>query len=160
MGASGWHYVTPYRGNAAESLRELRERVFRDRDYFWWDDFEEDEPRPATIEGIWASENMQDSGTHSILDVSRVVETTEAPGWDNWREDAGTVRPLAADRIARHFGTQRPTRAQFEALAGDHQAPGHAELIGEVQMRWTGLYVLLYEGDAPTEVGIWGFSGD
>jgi hypothetical protein len=138
------------------ALQELRERVFRDREYFWWDDFEEDEPRPATIEGIWASEHMKDSGTHSILDVSRVVATTEEPSWDNWREDFGTVRPLAEDRVLRHFGTERPTRAQFEALTG----PGHAEFICEVQMRWTGLYVLLYEGDAPTEVGIWGFSGD
>jgi len=27
-------------------------------------------------------------------------------------------------------------------------------------MRWTGLYVLLYEGDTVTEVGFWGSSGD
>ena len=99
MGVSTWSYVTPYRGNLAASLRELRERVFRDRDYYWWDDFEEDEPRPATIEGIWASEEMKHSGTHSILDVARVVQSTATPSWDNWREDLGTVRPLAAGRI-------------------------------------------------------------
>jgi len=152
--------MTAYRGDVAESLRELRERVFRDKDYFWWDDFEEDEPRPATIDGIWDSEMMKGSGTHSILDVSRVVATTDAASEDNWDEDFGTVRPLAPGRVLRHFGNGRPTRAQFEALAGDYQAPGFMEFTGEVQMRWTGLYVLLYEGDTPAEVGFWGFSGD
>ena len=160
MGASEWRYVAPFRGDVAQSLRELRERVFRDKDYYWWDDFEEDEARPETIEGIWASEEMQHSGTHSILDVSRVVETTQAPSWDNWREDLGTVRPLAAERIRRHFGTERPARAQFEAIACDNKAPGNRDLMDEATMRGTGLYVLLYEGDTPTDVGFWGFSGD
>lgn len=160
MGASGWSYVTPYRGDVAESLRELRERVFRDKAYYWWDDFEEDEPRPAAIAGIWASEEMKQSGTHSILDVDRVVGTTEAPGGGNWRTDLGTVRPLAADAIVRHFGTAKPSRAQFEALADNPEAPGFAEFIGEVTMSWTGRYVLLYDNGQPTEVGFWGYSGD
>lgn len=160
MGASGWSYVTSYRDDVAQSLRELRERVFRDKAYNWWDDFEEDEPRPATIDGIWASEYMKESGTHSILDVSRVVETTRAPSWDNAREDLGTVRPLAAGAIQRHFGTSQPSRAQFEALTDDPKAPGFAEFIGEVTMRWTGRYVLLYDNGQPTEVGFWGHSGD
>jgi hypothetical protein len=160
MGASGWSYVIPFRGDVSESLRELREQVFRDKDYYWWDDFEEAEPRPATIEGIWASEEMKQSGTHSILDVSRVVETTRAPSWDNWREDLGTVRPLAAARVVRYFGTDRPTRAQFEALSGDYEAPGHREFVDEPAMRGTGRYMLLYEGDTATEVAFWGFSGD
>jgi hypothetical protein len=160
MGASGWQYVTRYRGSVAHSLEELRERVFRDKDYYWWDDFEEDEPRPERIDGIWESEAMKHSGTHSILDVNRVVETTEPASWENWRQDAGTIRPLAPDRVLRHFGTERPTRAQFELLTGNPQAPGHAKFICEPQMRGTGLYVLLHEGDTPTEVGIWGFSGD
>jgi hypothetical protein len=160
VGASGWSYVTPYRGSVAESLKELRERVFRDRDYYWWDDFEEDEPRPATIEGIWESEPMKESGTHSILDVNRVVATTQAPSWDNWREDLGTVRPLAADRVAHHFGTGRPSRAQFEELADGIKGPASRAFADEVKMRGTGLYVLLYGGGQPAEVGIWGASGD
>lgn len=160
MGASGWSYVTLFRGDVSESLRELREQVFRDKDYYWWDDFEEEQPRPPTIDGIWDSEEMKHSGTHSILDVSRVVETTQPPSWDNWREDLGTVRPLVPDRIAYYFGTDHPTRAQFEALNGDYKAPKHRQFIDEVAMRGTGLYVLLYVGDIPTEVGFWGFSGD
>jgi hypothetical protein len=159
MGASGWQYVTPYHGDVAAALRELRERVFRDQQYYWWDDFEEDEPRPATIDGIWASQPMRESGTHSILDVSRVVTTTELPDYRN-RGDYGTVRPLAPDRIAHHFGTTRPTRAQFEALATDVSTPGHVDFINELTMRGAGLYVLLYGGENPAEVGFWGYSGD
>jgi hypothetical protein len=34
MGASGWSYVASYRGDVDESLQELRERVFRDRQYW------------------------------------------------------------------------------------------------------------------------------
>jgi hypothetical protein len=142
----------------------LRERVFRDREYYWWDDFEEDEPRPATIEGIWESERMKESGTHSILDVNRVLATTDAPDWDNWQVDLGTVRPLAAGRVMRHFGTGRPSRAQFEELAGGPEGPGPGPapmaFADEVKMRGTGLYVLLYDNDQPAEVGIWGASGD
>src|SRR5262249_2529984 len=117
MSASGWSYVTAYQGDAAESLRELRERVFRDKEYHWADEIEEDEPRPATIEGSGASEEMGQSGTHSILEVSRVVETTAPPSWDNRREDLGTIRPMAAERVIRYFGTGRPSRARFEELA-------------------------------------------
>jgi hypothetical protein len=153
--------VTPYRGDVAASLQELRERVFRDRAYYWWDDFEEDEPRPAAIEGIWASETMKESGTHSILDVDRVVTTTQPPTGRDPR-DFGTVRPLARDLVVRHFGTDRPSPAQFEALAGDPHHPGFLEFIDEVKLRWTGLYVLLYEpgSDAPAHIGFWGYSGD
>ena len=160
MGASSWSYVTPYRSDVDESLRELRERVFRDQEYYWRDDFEEDEPRPDTIKGIWASEGMKQSGTHSILDVDRVVQTSEPPTWDRWREDLGTVRPLAEDRVILHFGTARPSRGQFQALADDPGVPGAMEFHNEVRMRGTGLYVLLYNDDQPSDVGFWGNSGD
>jgi|HubBroStandDraft_4_1064222.scaffolds.fasta_scaffold06549_1 hypothetical protein len=160
MGASDWSYVAPYRGDVNESLQELRERVFRDRQYWWWDDFEEDEPRPDTIELLYASEHVKQSGTHSILDVDRVVHTSEPPTWDRWREDLGTVRPLADDRVILHFGSTRPSRTQFQALADDPSAPGAMEFHDEVKMRGTGLYVLLYDGDQPSDVGFWGYSGD
>jgi hypothetical protein len=34
------------------------------------------------------------------------------------------------------------------------------EFHNEVKMRGTGLYVLLYDGDQPSDVGFWGYSGD
>ena len=159
MGASGWSYVTAYQGDAAKSLQELRERVFRDKEYHWADGLGDDEPRPETIEGIWASEEMRQSGTHSILDVSRVVETTTPPSWENRGEDLGTIRPMAAERVIRYFGTSKPSRARFEELAGGLD-PASEDFITEVQMGDTGLYVLLYDEGSATEIGFWGFSGD
>ncbi|MFG2265808.1 hypothetical protein [Streptomyces sp. NPDC048720] len=39
--------------------------------------------------------------------------------------------------------------------------PDRAEkLLDECRMRWTGVYVVLYTGDEPTHLGIFGFSGD
>lgn len=49
-------------------------------------------------------------------------------------------------------------------MAAANASMSHEEyeqsLIGECRMRWTGLYVLLYAGDEPTHVGIFGYSGD
>jgi hypothetical protein len=67
-------------GDAAAALRELRERVFREGDYQWWDEFGEFEPRPDSVEGIWAADGRWRSGTHSILDIDRVADTTDPPG--------------------------------------------------------------------------------
>jgi len=159
VGASRWSYVTSYTGDVAESLRELQEKVLRDGDYCWWDEFGEYTPRPGSLEVLWASDGRWDSGTHSILDMDRVVASTDPP---DWRDVAayGAIRPLAEDSAARIFGTSRPSRAQFEAAAKDHASPRHVELAAEVTMRWSGLYVLLYEGGRATEVGFWGSSGD
>jgi len=159
VGASEWSYVTPFLGDVAGSLRELQEKVLRDGDYYWSDDFEEYTPRPGSLEVLWASDDRWNSGTHSILDVDRVVASTDPP---DWRDGAayGAVRPVTEEAAVRIFGTPRSSRAQFEAAADDCASPRHAELIAEVTMRWTGLYILLREGDRVTEVGFWGFSGD
>jgi hypothetical protein len=60
------------------------------------------------------------------------------------------------------FGTEKPTRAQFEALAADRQNPNYDSFWGDERMRWTGHYVLLYaDGEGtPAEIGFWGDSGD
>ena len=154
MGASGWKYVAPYHGDVAAALRELQERVFRERDYWWWDEFGDYEPVPASVEELWARESGWDSGTHSILDIREGI-ATDPEFWPEYR-----VWALAPDKVEALFGTTQPTRAAFEALAGDYGNPRRDGLWGAVRERWTGLYVLLYEGDAPTEVGFWGYSGD
>jgi hypothetical protein len=162
MGASGWAYVTPYRGDVEASLEELQRRVFGDGEYYWfWEQHPGDDPlpRPASIDGIWETETMKELGTHSILDVDRVLATTDPPVRMN-AGDYATVRPLAADRVRRHFGTDRPTRAQFEALAFASDSPGYSDFMEELRVRSAGLFVLLYEGDAVADVGFWGYSGD
>ncbi|MFF4104824.1 hypothetical protein [Streptomyces sp. NPDC001903] len=81
------------------------------------------------------------------------------------QEEDGAVRPLAADRLLHHFGTDRPTVAQYEeALARAERAMSHQEyaqsLAGEADLRWSGLYVLLHTDGRPTHVGFFGSSGD
>lgn len=163
MGASGWSYVAPYNLDVATSLRRLQERLLRDGEFYWYWDAGyagvEFRPRPSTIEDLWNSEDFWESGSATILDIMRVVDTPDAPHWRN-RDDFSTVRPLAPDRIRHYFGTSHPSRAQFEAVANDYGNPHNSDFMDEDYMRWTGHYVLLYHGGVPTEVGFWGWSGD
>jgi hypothetical protein len=154
MGASGWHYVAPYHGNVAAALRDLQERVFRERDYSWWDEFGDWEPVPASLEELWARESGWDSGTHSILDIREGIDVGPVD-WPDFR-----IRGLDPDEVEDLFGTGRPSRDDFEALARNPASPRAAEFHGAVTMRWTGRYVLLFEEGKPTEVGFWGYSGD
>ncbi|MFK4145232.1 hypothetical protein [Streptomyces sp. NPDC004065] len=158
VGASCWEYVTEFEGTVEQSLRSLHERVFQelyggDRTY-------------RSVGELWRDEEfMGEEGTHSILDIDRVVHTTEAPS-PHRVEDYGTLRPLAPERVVRHFGTDRPTPDAFtgslaRARAGRGPGPdGPRTLLDECRMRWTGVYVVLYTGERPTHLGIFGFSGD
>ncbi|MBC9711960.1 hypothetical protein H9Y04_05175 [Streptomyces sp. TRM66268-LWL] len=160
MGASGWEYVTPYEGSVEASLAALHARVFAE-DYGADDTYE-------TLDDLWDDEEfMGEEGTHSILDIQRVVYTSAPPESSNF-VDYGTLRPIKPDRVRHHFGTERPTPAQFESLLAEARASSRQprsgdSLLAEPHMRWTGLYVLLYEADGapePSHVGIFGYSGD
>ncbi|MFI5672339.1 hypothetical protein [Streptomyces sp. NPDC051704] len=156
MGASGWDYVTEYEGSVEASFAALQARVFHE-------EYGSDGTYGSLAE-LRADEGlMREEGTHSILDIERVVRTTDAPRYENG--DLCTLRPLAADRAVHHFGTGRPTVGRYrEVMAAANASMSHEEyersLIGECRMRWTGLYVLLYAGNEPTHVGVFGYSGD
>ncbi|MFE2147252.1 hypothetical protein ACFXA3_36925 [Streptomyces sp. NPDC059456] len=155
MGAGGWDYVTEYEGSVEASLSALQARVFAE-------EFGEAGAYPD-LAALWADhEFMGTQGTHTILDVVKVFPGPE--------EEDGTVRPLPADRVRHHFGTDRPTRDRFEELIARawgamNQHDYEASLVGEGELRWSGLYVLLYSadagdaGDEPTHVGFYGSSG-
>lgn len=158
MGASGWGYVTPYRGSVEATLKALHDEVFQEL-------FGDDEEYGSLAE-LYADEDMSESGTHSILDVYRIVETTEPP--QEREADYFTLRPLTASRLVHHFGTDRPTVRQYEEAmtraykAMDTRPPGTKDttLLGEDRMRWTGVYVVLYTDNRPSHVGFFGSSGD
>lgn len=158
MGASGWEYVTPFDGSVERALESLHAQVFQE-EYGDDDTYE-------TLEELYADEEfMEEEGTHSILDIERVVHTSNAPS-ERRAEDFSTLRPLAPDRVAHQFGTDRPTPEQFQARldeayeARSGRTDSKGDLIDECQMRWTGLYVILHTGDEPTHLGIFGYSGD
>ncbi len=62
----------------------------------------------------------------------------------------------------------RPTPARFQAMLYEayavlrHQPPHDREetLLDACVMRWTGVYVVLYTGEEPSHVRIFGYSGD
>ncbi|MFB7291932.1 hypothetical protein [Actinacidiphila glaucinigra] len=164
MGATGWDYVTPYRGSVEATLEGLHEQVFQEL----YGDGEEYRDRAE----LYADESMADSGTHSILDVHRIVDTPAGPGRGDW--DYCTLRPLRPERLVHHFGTAEPTPQQFEDAMARAKDPSslrsrrsrrsrRAEdttLIHEQELRWTGHYVLLHSDGEPTHVGFFGISGD
>jgi hypothetical protein len=172
LGASGWRHFVPYQEDIEAALQQLRHTVFASGDYYRVDHSEyrsmteddmrmrlsdlDDEVRdiilddwrqikrlkePSTIEDLlgWNRE----SGTHSVLDMTRVTAEPEF----------GTVSPLSADEIREHFGTLQPSHQQVEDwLENDGTS--------SVRSRWTGLYVIVYESGNPTEICFAGFSGD
>ncbi|MFJ1792673.1 hypothetical protein [Kitasatospora griseola] len=145
MGASGWDYLTAYRGTPQKTLKALHQEVFTGTGWIGAGEYE-------SIQELWADEEfMGEEGTHSILDIPRAVLVTEAPaGYD----DLGTVRPLPHARLLHHFGTDRPGLAQYRrAMEG-------GELVQEANLRWTGRFVVLYTDGEPTHFGVFGFSGD
>ncbi|MGW5638025.1 hypothetical protein [Streptomyces sp. NPDC003832] len=156
MGASGWDYVTGYDGDVEAALGTLRARVFQEE---YGDDGEY-----RSLEGLCEDkEFMGSEGTHSILDIDRVV-ATDTPPTPLRPADYGTLRPLAASRVRHHFGTDRPTVEQYEGLAAaGNGATSHdafeRSLLGECRMSWTGYYVVLHSDGGATHLGIFGRSG-
>ena len=147
MGASGWDYVVDLPegvpADPSAALVQLRERVLGESDFLWADWLG---PRPTTLaelDAIRQTDEFWDEGTHSVLDVDRIIPS----GPD--REAA--VQELPADEAEEVFGTPTPTRAQFEA-AGVDLLPWGA--------RWSGRYQLLHDGGRPTSIAFWGASGD
>ncbi|MFJ3831078.1 hypothetical protein ACIPWI_24370 [Streptomyces sp. NPDC090046] len=151
MGASGWEYFVPYQDDLGAALAALRQRVFEAQDYYWDADADADEDdgdgdglrvRPATIDGLWEDERVQEEGTHSILDMHRVLRPGEDP-------DYGTVQPVQPAEAHRLTGTDRPTRA-------------HVQLMDPLaDRRWFGRCAVLHDAEGrPQEIWFWGFSGD
>jgi hypothetical protein len=157
VGASAWDYVTTYDGDVEAALATLQARVFQE-EYG-------DDDQYRSLEELYEDEEfMGTEGTHTILDIDTVVDTDDQ-ATRSGIADVGTLRPLALNRVRHHFGTDRPSVEQYEErAAAANEAASREEheqsLLGECQMGWTGYYVVLYSGDRPTHLGIFGSSGD
>jgi hypothetical protein len=83
VGASGWAYFVAYQPNFQAALDELRRHVLETGDYWWaaageYGKSAADFPnRPTTEAELWEDEVVLESGTHSILDMSRIVADGE-----------------------------------------------------------------------------------
>ncbi|MET8066172.1 hypothetical protein [Micromonospora sp. NPDC005313] len=137
-----------YQPDAQAALDELRRQVFEAGDYWWavpgeFGSSAADFPdRPRSEEELWVDERVQESGTHSILDMTRVLADGEAPGF-------GAFAPVTEAEALERAGVARPTRAHVDALAP------------LAEQRWFGRYAVLHDdAGAPSELYFWGFSGD
>ncbi|MEV4762244.1 hypothetical protein AB0J89_06365 [Micromonospora chokoriensis] len=147
MGASGWSYVVAYQPDLDAALDALRDEVFAEGRYWWArgtiPNSASDYPhRPTTMKELFDDELVQESGTHSILDVHRVLDEGERP-------EFGTVEPVSAAEALRLAGTERLTREHLDSIRG-LAAQG-----------WFGRCAVLHDAQGkPQEIYFWGFSGD
>lgn len=99
MGADVHRHLVPYQPRAQKALDELREDVFRRREYGGASD--EHESIDDAIEAA-----PPETGTCSILDIEYVSSLPS---------ELGCASTLSEAELVRHFGTARPTVAQIDA---------------------------------------------
>jgi hypothetical protein len=185
MGASGWIYYVPYQKNLEQALQELRLHVFETKQYGgayndeWVIDVFGEEinvsvmqevveqedgslvPVPP-IRALWTiEEEMEDllrrsRGTHSILDICRVITNSQyygdVPLPEEIIQHRGTMRPFSSENLIRFFGSEKPTRAEVEAAFERRDTWGFD--VG------CGSYAIIYQDGAPHEIVFAGASGD
>ena len=172
MGASAWNYFTAYKNDIEEALRELKEEVFRKKQYYvpdhsnlpatfeewvmehnlkipdhkietWKKDFygmkERSSIVPTTIEEL-IKLNM-DSGTHSILDISEISDSTDA-------NRSGTI---SRSDLIRLFNTEMPDHDMIQSMS---------EELLEFRGRGFCTYLVVYKNGLPDEYFFTGYSGD
>jgi hypothetical protein len=132
MGAEPWSYFVPYESNIQSAVDRLRQSEFRAGRFRYA------EEGPSTIEE--AIEIADADGTASILDIERVADDP----------DFGVVAPLADAELKRYFGTATPDHRTVEE---------NLELFEEID-RGHGRYVVVYDGDRPSELFFAGYSYD
>ncbi|GLF95789.1 hypothetical protein [Streptomyces yaizuensis] len=131
----------PYQEDLGAAFAELRRQVFEAREYYWWSG-KRGRPWPRTEAELWDDEVVQDSGTHSVLDLHRIIGPDEEP-------DYHTLKQVTEDEALRVLGARKLTRAhvpQFDSF--EH-------------WRWYGRCAVLHdERGEPQEIYFWGYSGD
>jgi hypothetical protein len=152
MGASGWDYVVSYQPDLSAALNDLQDELLATGDFLWDERYWDGAPRPTTraeLEAVKESEEFWDEGTHTILDMDRVVPTLAG----NLMEDTGAIRPLSAQEVQESFGTDRPTPEDF--YRAYEQDPRLTDIL-----RWTGRAVVLFGAGQERQIAFFGVSGD
>jgi hypothetical protein len=146
MGAHAWFYFVPYDEDVSNSLEALQRREF------WAGRYNPCEPFPrfpvdlnhapgAKHRSIDAARTAADAdGTRSILDITRVSA----------KPDFGAVAPLDDDELMDYFGSTKPTAMDVES----------SDALFEEIERGQGVYVVVYENDAPSQLFFAGYSYD
>lgn len=145
MGAEPWECFTPYQSDLKKALRETREREFQAGRYNGGGD---SGPLHDSIEE--AMEDADADGTGSILDIE---EISSVP--DNGLEpDCGIAYPFTDQRILELYGTNKPSREMIKS---------NKRALNEIYRgigRGSAIYIVLYDGESPTEIFFAGYSYD
>lgn len=148
MGGHPWFYFVQYEPDVNAALQRLRRREFEAGRYNPAVDFPEfpltaDSPAPGarhdSIEE--AIEDADADGTRSILDMERVSDEA----------DFNAVTRMPRETLLELFGTDRPTREMVDESD---------ELFELMDERGQGVYVIVYEGERPSELFFAGYSFD
>lgn len=160
MGASGWDYRVPFNDSAQESFLAVQQELLATGDYIWpWDDIDADDAayesvsRPTTLAELAEAkeaEEFWEVGTHTLLDLERVVNADDT-------DEFGVVRPLSSAELLQVFGTDQPTVEDFHRAYEPGPSGPLADLMGP---KWSGRSLVIFADDAPAEVFFWGWSGD
>jgi len=147
MGGHPYWYFVPFQPNAQLALDQLREREFKAGRYnpvMWFPPFPvgPDAPSPGNKHRSIAAamEASEESGTRSILDLSKIGD--EAAFF--------TARRMPPEELEEFFGTDRPTREMVE----DNQ-----DFFEDIE-RGQGVYFVVYDDDQPSEIFFAGYSFD
>jgi len=148
VGGHPWFYFVEYEPDIDAALQKLRRREFEAGRYNPAVDFPEfpltaDSPAPGAQHGSIeeAIEDADADGTRSILDMERVAE----------EPDFNAVTPMPRETLLELFGTDRPTREMIDESD---------ELFELMDERGQGVYVIVYEGERPSEIFFAGYSFD
>ncbi|MFJ8741511.1 hypothetical protein ACIRL2_19225 [Embleya sp. NPDC127516] len=139
----------PYRTDLSAALRELREQVFEAGEFH--SPAEWGLPVPETLAEFDAlggdetyGEFLGTCSTHSILDVDAVIVDAAAAN------RSCAFRPLTPAETLAVFGTERPTRVDYERVG----------MPDNELERWSGSCVVLHHDGEPAWIAFWGWSGD
>ena len=132
MGAEPYEYFVPYQANFQAALDQLRAQVFASGQY------NGAELHPTSPEE--ALELADADGTASILDIQEIAD----------EPDFCCAAPLSSDELVEFFGTEKPSRADL----------GQGDGLWEHLERGQARYVVLYEGERPSELYFAGYSFD
>jgi hypothetical protein len=148
LGGHPWFYFVEYEPDIDAALQKLRRREFKAGRYNPAVDFPEfpltaDSPAPGaqhdSIEE--AIEDADADGTRSILDMERIAG----------EPDFNAVTPMPRETLLELFETDRPTREMIDESD---------ELFELMDERGQGVYVIVYEGERPSEIFFAGYSFD
>ena len=170
MGASGWDYSMPYQEDRYLAFVTLRQLVFEAGEFVWavsGKNASDDPGRPTTEDELWSEEVVRLKGTHSILDMYKVLDDGEEPTYGYLPyayETFEEYMALVKEHGNPEYGVVIPVgEAEAYAAAGDTKLTrDHVELlIPLAKFPGFGRFAVLHDDQgAPAELYFWGYSGD